>query len=187
MFLIDISLPKVKKTYAILARAVEDTADDILSEAITEWKEYLSQAIIANLSGEIIDSRSLRKVANTRNIVVRETSDGFEVYLRQVPSWAYAHEYGATIRPKSGQYLAIPVGPAASAKRRRTPRMYKKTFMIPGTGKADAVMMWRRSRTEAVPIFAMMTEVTLPIRPWFAKSVQEAWPYMRRIIKEMGG
>ena len=191
MFIIEVKVPNQQKIFAWYEKELPKVAKRIMREAVKEWKTELSESLKESLSGGVINAQTKRllKVAKVSNIVARETDDGFEVYLKHVPPYGAIHETGGTIRPRSGGYLAIPIGPAKKAKVKMTPRRYKNTFLLPyrgvrGAAEIDWVVMWKKSKTEVVPIFLYTKQVDLPSRPWFATAVRDAWPKLLPLVKK---
>jgi hypothetical protein len=67
---------------------------------------------------------------------------------------ARVHEFGATIRPRTAQFLAIPL-PAARGRR---PREFTHTFIRKG-------IIFQRVGSRVIPLFVLKRSVTIPARP----------------------
>ena len=92
--------------------------------------------------------------------------------------YAAVQEYGGTIRPKHGKYLAIPItrkyGGQALTDRGRSrgrPRDFKDTFFA--VSKKGNLIMFGKYNGKVVPLFAMKKEVKIPKRPYMKPSLQE--------------
>lgn len=105
---------------------------------------------------------------------VRETPTGIDLDLgvlrstavdADVLKYAPVHEYGATIRAKNGKYLAIPLDAAKTAAGvvRGLPRSFPDTFVR--TSKAGHLLIFQKQGKEAVPLFALVRQVTIKPRP----------------------
>ena len=78
---------------------------------------------------------------------------------------AHAHEYGATIRPKKGKYLAIPLTKEAQAA--GSPRAFSDLYFV--NAKDGKVLMVRDKKkrggkTESEAMYLLVKSVTLPER-----------------------
>lgn len=85
-------------------------------------------------------------------------------------SIAGVHEFGATIRPKSSQYLTIPL-PAAQTPAgvlRQPARSYTNAFVF--RSKAGNLILARKSGKGIEPLFVLKREITIPPRLEFQKS-----------------
>ena len=81
-------------------------------------------------------------------------------------------EFGATIRAKSGGYLAIPIGPWAKTDAgvsRAGPRDMLNMFR-------HGNMLFQRRGDDIMPMFLLRKEVTIPPRPALLTSVQDILP-----------
>ena len=90
------------------------------------------------------------------------------------------HENGATIRPRSAKYLAIPIGAAktkAGVSRQSGPRQYPDLkFVIARSGKKLLVRVLpktKRQPARIVPMYVLVPVVNIPPRLGFKKTVKE--------------
>jgi hypothetical protein len=74
---------------------------------------------------------------------------------------AYVHEFGTTIRPRSAQWLTIPLIPAA--KNKRASDFGDTLFFYQPKGK-DYAFLARKSGNNTENVFILMKEVTIPER-----------------------
>lgn len=70
------------------------------------------------------------------------------------------HEYGATIVPKRGRYLAIPLNAEARAKR---PRQFAALFAM-WTRARNLILALRVTATRIQPMYLLVTQVVIPAR-----------------------
>ena len=86
---------------------------------------------------------------------------------------AHAHEYGATIRPKKGKYLAIPLTKEAQAA--GSPRAFSDLYFV--NAKDGKVLMVRDKKkrggkTESEAMYLLVKSVTLPERSFIRAGQQ---------------
>jgi hypothetical protein len=74
---------------------------------------------------------------------------------------AYVHEFGTTIRPRSAQWLTIPLIPAA--KNKRASDFGDTLFFYQPKGK-DYAFLARKIGNNTENVFILMKEVTIPER-----------------------
>lgn len=84
---------------------------------------------------------------------------------------AHAHEYGATIKPKKGKYLSIPL--TKEAEEAGSPRAFNNLRFI--NAKGGNLLMVRdnmkgRGKTESEAMFLLVKSVTLPERSFIRAS-----------------
>ena len=84
---------------------------------------------------------------------------------------AHAHEYGATIKPKKGKYLAIPLTKEAQAA--GSPRAFSDLYFV--NAKDGKVLMVRDKKkrggkTESEAMYLLVKSVTLPERSFIRAS-----------------
>jgi hypothetical protein len=75
---------------------------------------------------------------------------------------AYVQEYGATIRPKTAQWLTIPLIPAA--KNKRASDFGDQLFFYQPKGKDYAFLARKTDSGNVQNVFILMKEVTIPER-----------------------
>lgn len=118
-----------------------------------------------------------------RSIVYRVAGRAVQIGSNLV--YAAIHQFGGTIKPKNGQFLAIPLkGVARGAK----PADFQDTFVRAGgdlaTGKTGRALVMNRGRFESFtegnqravifqktargfrPLFLLLKSVTIPVRPY---------------------
>ena len=84
---------------------------------------------------------------------------------------AHAHEYGATIKPKKGKYLAIPL--TKEAEEEGSPRAFNNLRFV--NAKGGNLLMVRdkkkgRGKTESEAMFLLVKSITLPERSFIRAS-----------------
>jgi hypothetical protein len=98
--------------------------------------------------------------------------------------YAASHEYGATIRPVRGKFLAIPVGPALTGAgvARFSPRDLQLRFIATRSGgilvlkteQRTAGGRLKRGGAVGTPYFVLVREVTIPKRPYLRPALEDA-------------
>jgi phage gpG-like protein len=133
------------------------------------------------LSGQVL---KVRTGALRRSIgyITKDTRDGFQGlvgsgvrYGNRLP-YATIHETGGVITPKKGKYLAIPL-PAALTKSGSQlrggafgARDFKDTFFM-RSKKGNLLIMQKKGKHSAVPLFVLKKSVTIPARRYMSKTV----------------
>ena len=98
---------------------------------------------------------------------------------------AHAHEYGATIKPKKGKYLAIPLTKDAQAA--GSPRAFSDLrFVNAKNGKLLMVRdkKKRGGKTESVAMYLLVKSVTLPERSFIRASFDAQQDELDEIIAQ---
>jgi hypothetical protein len=99
------------------------------------------------------------------------------------------HEFGATIRPKKGKYLTVPL-PAALDSRgvpyRRSARDWDNTFVA--RSKKGNLIIFQRRGVQITPLYVLKTSVKIPARLGMGQTLNIGIPYfveraMDRIVK----
>jgi hypothetical protein len=112
-----------------------------------------------------------------------------KVLIGQGLPYATAQEYGATIVPVNGQYLAIPLdaaktpsGVARFAPRDAVANGYDRTFIENGIIFGSK---WNggHGRNDFVPLFKLVRSVTLPARPFARPAFARMQPTIEREIE----
>src|SRR5574342_211372 len=99
---------------------------------------------------------------------------------------AYVHEYGATIRPKTAQWLTIPLIPAA--KNKRAGDFGDELFFYQPKGK-DYAFLARKKGDGEENVFILMKEVTIPersfLRTGFDQNVNKIMDKIESMIDDV--
>lgn len=130
---------------------------------------------------------------DTRSGRLRNSVRGFargrgweqEAVVRADAEYASAHEYGATIRPKRSQYLAIPLDAAKTAAgvARGGPRDFPDLFFIRSkAGNLLLVQAGGDHESGLIPFFALKSEVTIPARPFARPAIERARRDLPRLL-----
>src|SRR5574342_398005 len=83
---------------------------------------------------------------------------------------AAVHEYGATIRPKTAQWLTIPL--ITAAKNKRAGDFGDELFFYQPKGK-DYAFLGRKNGDSVENVFLLMKEVTIPERSFLRTGFDE--------------
>jgi hypothetical protein len=102
-------------------------------------------------------------------------------------SYAAAHEFGATIRPKSAKYLAIPLGAAKTRAgvARGGPRDYPNTYRAK-TKAGKLLVFQRQPKGTGIPLFLLTKgPINIPARPALEPTSKAMAPVLEaRIIED---
>jgi hypothetical protein len=98
-----------------------------------------------------------------------------------VATYAAVHERldgtaGTTIRPKTAQFLTIPLAAAKTAAgvARGTARDFPNTFIA--RSKKGSLLIFQRQGKTIVPLFLLLKEVYVPARPALLPTMQRTIP-----------
>ncbi len=136
------------------------------------------------LSGQVLEVRT-GQLRRTQYYKVKESGDKIiGIQGAKVP-YGRAHELGAVIRPKTGQWLTIPLNAAktASGVARGPARSFSNTFFLK---KGGNLLLMQKKGDQIVPLFVLKKEVRIPKRPFLRPGIMEKLPVIRReILKEV--
>ncbi len=134
----------------------------------------LDPAVQQNLAGKVLKRRTGQLATRTR--VTKATITGREVSIaietNGVP-YALIHETGGTIKPKSKQFLTIPLPGAltgagvlrkSAGELQQNPSPFDSTFIHEGT-----IIGERNERL--TPLFILRKSVDIPARKWASSAV----------------
>lgn len=159
---------------AVLVRAMQ--------EVVLMLKRYIKQR---KLSGQVLKVRSGRlrnSIASSVSIIGKAVVG---VVGTNVP-YAKTHEFGATITPKRGKYLAIPIGGAltpAGVPRGR-PRDFADTVVV-NTRFGNKLILGRdKTSGKRIPLFILKKSVTIRKRPFFEPSIKENQSRILEMLRE---
>ena len=91
---------------------------------------------------------------------------------------AAVQEFGATITPKSGKYLTVPLPAALDSKglpRKKSARDWANTFVA--QSKAGNLIIFQRDGAKITPLYVLKTSVTIPPRLGMRKTLDTGIPY----------
>lgn len=95
----------------------------------------------------------------------RSDHTGFWLWVAGPPAvYAPTHQYGATIRPRVGRYLMVPV------------------LGRPGKGRRARPVAWRRLMAVSIPQRQMVPEGDLPQR-WWSRMRRSVEAYLERFVE----
>ena len=99
--------------------------------------------------------------------------EGNQVLIGTNLAYARIQHEGGTIRPKSARFLAIPLCPAAAA---RKPRDFTDTFIAKG------VIFQKQPGKAPLALYALKRSVTLPARPYLFLDESDREPLRALVI-----
>jgi hypothetical protein len=137
-----------------------------------KWPGGTSAGSLSSRSGDLLKSLQAGvKVAGDAYGVAGSLA-GVE-YLR-------IQEYGGTLTPHGTQYLAIPLPDALNndgTPKKDNPRDWDHTFIQ--QSRRGNLLIFRRSGTGIVPLYALKTSVTIPPRLGARQLAKDQMPYFR--------
>ena len=139
------------------------------------WPGGTTATSVSSRSGNLLDSlrEGIRVTGTTFDV---QCSIGGVEYLK-------IQEYGGTLTPSSGQYLAIPLEAALNSDGtpiKANPRDWDKTFVQ--MSKAGNLLVFRRNGAGITPLYALKATVTVPARLGARKVAAEQMPYLRQRV-----
>jgi len=151
----------------------------------------LDPAVQQNLAGTILNRRTGNLAARTR--VTKATVTGQRVSIsietNGVP-YGLIHETGGTIRPKSKQFLTIPLPGAltpsgvlrkSAAELQQNPSPFDTTFIHDGTIIGDR-------NDNLTPLFILRKSVEIPARRWASSAVDSTInQFLKRLQDRVDG
>ncbi len=100
--------------------------------------------------------------------------------------YAPAHEFGATITPKRGRYLAIPLSAVSTPTgiAQYQPRDFPNAFFIRSRKNPDNLVLVEERGSRIVPLFAMVRSVTIPPRLEARETMRSYAPTILREVSD---
>lgn len=152
-------------------------------------REMTRAALYAERQGKLYATTRMRRrtgrLAASIAGVVRNPADGVELVLsagggngRRSVAYARIQEEGGTVRPRRGQYLAIPLPGALTAA-----GALRGRFAVPGGLRNVPGLYFRRSKAgrpmlfdqkTGLPMFVLVRQVRLPARRYLRDAVADA-------------
>jgi hypothetical protein len=156
----------------------------------------LQAAVVRDkLSGRMGQSALARRTGTLARAIfykiTLDTGDSQDAVLvlgadRKKAAYAAAQEYGATITPKHGRYLTVPIGPALTAKgvARVSAREFISNpqslgFESSFVNRAKTAILGRREDGQVEPVFALKARVVIPERSYLRSTVTERCGWIR--------
>ena len=159
----------------VLARELRDLLTYIASEAATRhgnaWPGGTGPKTLSTRSGALV--RSILDGVWVEGDHLGDIQGGISTV-----SYGATQEFGATIRPKNGKYLAIPLPAALDARGvplKLGPRQWDNTFVA--TSKNGNLIIFQRRGATIIPLYVLKTEVTIPPRLGLRDSVEIMLPF----------
>ena len=142
-----------------LRRYLTDVADDLARYHSRASKGEMHAVRLAKRSGRA--ARSIRQS-------VKVTGSSLETLRGKIGGIGYlkTHEFGATIRAKSANYLTIPLPAALHANGtpiHRSARQWQNTFVIKSK-KGNLLIVRKVPGGKLLPLYVLKREVTIPPR-----------------------
>lgn len=135
----------------------------------TAWRKDASKNLRPKLRKEVERAFGGKKtLARSYAIKVRGTVPVMFFYSKAEPT--VSHEYGDTIRPVNGKYLAIPTGIGQKSRKgmkklkgyggklRLGPRFFKSTFVV--KGKSGSLVVMQKGSSDGTKLTRSLTNVT---------------------------
>ena len=143
-------------------------------------------AIDAQIQRRLRGDPLKRRTGNLGKSITQEVKDGGAGVIegRIGPTMIYGriHEMGGLVSPVRRKYLAIPLD-AAKTKAgvaRGGPLDYADTFVA--KTRSGKLLIMQRQGKGAVPLFALVSQVRIPARPYLAPSARAAMPRVTEIL-----
>lgn len=185
---LDAVLQDIRKEWNGSARTVSKNLKTFLTEVAQEiadrnsnpWPGGTTEKSVSKRSGRLVNAivRSV-KVSGTTLSTIEGTMGG--------PYYATIQEFGATITPKSADFLAIPLPAALDDKGlpiRRKPRDWDNTF-VARTRRGNLVIFQKRL-SQIVPLYVLKASVRIPPRLGMRRTLRENMPrFMERLADDM--
>lgn len=168
----------------------------ILQKWLADTLQHLHQAVERNIGAGGLIGRRTGNLARALRELVTVTPDGIVGELWPDPdkvAYGGIQEEGGAIVPRRGRALAIPldamltgngVARATAGQVRADPSAFgfQSTF-IP---KGHAVIMGRTSgRSSPIPLFALVSQVTLPARRYLATTLIQEWAWIADRLEQV--
>ena len=164
-----------------------DGAAKILSGEIKTFLDSVAQALAQRHSGawaggttdKTLSRRSGNLVASIeKSVRINGTTFGDLEGHISAAFPGIVHEFGATITPKKGKFLTVPL-PAALDGRgipyRRRARDWDNTFVA--RSKKGNLIIFQRRGTQIVPLYVLKTSVKIPARLGMRETLNIGIPY----------
>jgi hypothetical protein len=161
---------------------LDSVAQALVQRHSTPWPGGTGEKTLSKRSGALTASieKSVRITGTTFGDLQGHISAAFP---------GIVHEFGATIRPKKGKYLTVPL-PAALDQRgipyRRSARDWDNTFVA--RSKKGNLIIFQRRGTQITPLYVLKTSVKIPARLGMGETLNIGIPYfveraMDRIVR----
>lgn len=133
------------------------------------------------LTGPSLNVRSGRLRGSVRSEVIDDGSSGWAIALRagggaKDVRYAAIHEYGGTIRPINGKYLAIPLPiarTAAGVSRYKSPRDMGNKLRFAMSNNGNPLLVEAKGPNAGRPWYVLRRSVVMPARPYLAPAMAQ--------------
>ena len=160
--------------------AVQARLQSTLTKEVTKTALLSERAAKLLLTGVSLNVRSGRLRGSVQSEVKTE-SDGWQLALRagggaRDVRYAAIHEYGGTIRPINGKYLAIPLPiarTAAGVSRYKSPRDMGNKLRFAMSQSGQPMLVEAKGPNAGRPWYVLRRSVTMPARPYLRPALNE--------------
>lgn len=153
-----------------------------LADVFTEWAEQdLNKAVQRNLNGAVLKRRTGALARQTTTVVTQDATS-ITATVQSTSAHSTIHEFGGTIRARTGSYLTVPL-PAAKDSRgvARPIRSFSNTF-FQRSRKGNLILFRNlgavRTGAGIEPLFVLKEQVKIPRRPWARPALEETFPIL---------
>jgi hypothetical protein len=180
-------LTGVRQQYATAVQQTSQTLAHVmrarLADAAQYAKETYRSASATTSTATAVRTGALRSAIGSRVQQQGHTTLGTLGYLQGNAPYASVHEgwpdnrAGTTIRPRTAQFLAIPLEAARTATgvARGRPRDFPNTFVRSSKAGAGLIIFQRQGKN-VVPLFLLVQEVYVPARPALVPTLNRYLP-----------
>ena len=178
-------LEAIGRRWEIAGPFLRETIAQVFQKRLTEAVQY---ARTEHLSGGTTATRlavhtgRLQQSFNAEVTAQGETVTGRLGFIAQAPSWAWVHEFGATIRPRTARMLAIPLTPEARAA--GSPRNFPGATFLQRARTGRLIIFERDASGSLRPQYVLVNEVTIPARPVLAPTVAKYAPLILQDLRQ---
>jgi hypothetical protein len=178
-------LTGVRQQYATAVQQTSQTLAHVMRARLADAAQYAKDtyrsASSTTPTATAVRTGALRSAIGSRVQQQGHTTLGTLGYLQGNAPYASVHEgwpdnrASTTIRPTHGRYLTIPLEAARTAAgvARGSARDFPDTFFAQPHGH---LILFQRQGTRVVPLFLLVTSVTIPARPAILPAINRAMP-----------
>ncbi len=172
------------------ARAIKQNWDGsakVLSNELREFLDGVAEALAQRHGGAWPGGTTSNTLSSRSGSMVQSIIESVEINGRTFDKItgqiggsmiAAVQEFGATITPKSGKYLTVPLPAALDSKglpRKKSARDWANTFVA--QSKAGNLIIFQRDGAKITPLYVLKTSVTIPPRLGMRKTLDTGIPY----------
>lgn len=167
----------IKRKITDVNRAIGEGAVFAMRRSVIVLADYIAEK---KLSGQKLDVRTgnlRRSFQENKARKVQQRGEAITGTVGTNIEYARIHEYGGTIKPKSKQWLTIPIGEALTPAGvpRGTAREFKNTFFA--WSRNGNLILFGKSPVggskKIVPLFVLKKMVRIPRKAYMKPSLEE--------------